>query len=314
MSEATLNSDPVARCAVPAAEPRLLADIGGTHARFALETTRGEIGNVRVYRCGDHASVADAMRAFLRDAGGARVRHAAIAIANPVDGDRVSMTNHDWRFSIDATRRALGFDTLHVVNDFAALAMAVPHLSGEQRRQVGGGDVQPGGTIGVLGAGTGLGVSALVRVGDAWAPLSGEGGHVSFERLAAGPGIAVIHAALAARDGVDAAGVDTATIIERSLAGDARCIATLDCFCGMLGTFAGNLALTLGATGGIYIGGGVVPRLGARFDASPFRARFEAKGRFAGYLARIPTFVITAPHRAFTGVSRLLARVLGEAG
>ncbi|KVM74128.1 glucokinase [Burkholderia ubonensis] len=337
MSEATLNSDPVARCAVPAAEPRLLADIGGTHARFALETPRGEIGNVRVYRCGDHASVADAMRAFLRDAGGACVRHAAIAIANPVDGDLVSMTNHDWRFSIDATRRVLGFDTLHVVNDFAALAMAVPHLSGEQRRQVGGGDVQPGGTIGVLGAGTGLGVSALVRVGDAWAPLSSEGGHVSFapaderedavlryartrwphvsfERLAAGPGIAVIHAALAARDGVDAAGVDTATIIERSLAGDARCIATLDCFCGMLGTFAGNLALTLGATGGIYIGGGVVPRLGARFDASPFRARFEAKGRFAGYLARIPTFVITAPHPAFTGVSRLLARALGEAG
>ncbi|KWK96161.1 glucokinase [Burkholderia ubonensis] len=337
MSEATLNGDPAARCAARAAEPRLLADIGGTHARFALETARGEIGNVCVYRCGDHASVADAMRAFQRDAGGVRVRHAAIAIANPVDGDLVSMTNHDWRFSIEATRRALGFDTLHVVNDFAALAMAVPHLSGEQRRQVGGGDVQPGGTIGVLGAGTGLGVSALLRAGDAWAPLSGEGGHVSFapaderedavlryartrwphvsfERLAAGPGIAVIHAALAARDGVDEDGVDTATIIERSLAGDARCIATLDYFCGMLGTFAGNLALTLGATGGLYIGGGVVPRLGARFDASPFRARFEAKGRFAGYLARIPTFVITAPHPAFTGVSRLLARALGEAG
>ncbi|KUZ93946.1 glucokinase [Burkholderia ubonensis] len=339
MSEATLNGDPVARCAVPAAEPRLLADIGGTHARFALETARGEIGNVRVYRCGDHAGVVDAMRAFLRDAGGARVRHAAIAIANPVDGDRVSMTNHDWRFSIDATRRALGFDTLHVVNDFAALAMAVPHLSEKERRQVGGGDARPGGTIGVLGAGTGLGVAALVRTGDAWAPLSGEGGHVSFapaderedavlryarnrwphvsfERLAAGPGIAVIHAALAARDGHADGTIetDTAAIIERSLAGDARCIATLDCFCGMLGTFAGNLALTLGATGGIYIGGGVVPRLGARFDASPFRARFEAKGRFAGYLARIPTFVITAPHPAFTGVSRLLARALGEAG
>ncbi len=339
MSEATLNGDPVARCAARAAEPRLLADIGGTHARFALETARGEIGNVRVYRCGDHASVADAMRAFLRDAGGARVRQAAIAIANPVDGDLVSMTNHDWRFSIDATRRALGFDTLHVVNDFAALAMAVPHLSGEERRQVGGGDAQPGGTIGVLGAGTGLGVSALVRVGDAWAPLSGEGGHasfapaderedavlcyararwphVSFERLAAGPGIAVIHAALAARDGYADGTIeaDTAAIIERSLAGDARCIATLDCFCGMLGTFAGNLALTLGATGGIYIGGGVVPRLGARFDASPFRARFEAKGRFAGYLSRIPAFVITAPHPAFAGVSRLLARALGEAG
>lgn len=136
---------------------------------------------------------------------------------------------------------------------------------------------------------------------------------MSFERLAAGPGIAVIHAALAARDACAAREADSAAIIERALAGDARCIATLDCFCGMLGTFAGNLALTLGATGGIYIGGGVVPRLGALFDASPFRARFEAKGRFADYLAKIPTFVITAPHPAFTGVSRMLAGVLGEA-
>ncbi|MXN78867.1 glucokinase [Burkholderia sp. 4701] len=337
MSEATLRDDPVAHCMMHAAEPRLLADIGGTHARFALETARDGIGGVRVYRCGDHADIADAVCAFLRDAGGVRVRHAAIAIANPVDGDFVSMTNHHWRFSIDATRRALGFDTLHVVNDFSALAMAVPHLSDEQRRRVGSGDAKPGGTIGVLGAGTGLGVAALVRAGDAWVPLSGEGGHasfapaderedhvlrhartrwphVSFERLAAGPGIAVIHAALAARDALAARETDAAAIIERALAGDARCIATLDCFCGMLGTFAGNLALTLGATGGIYIGGGVVPRLGALFDASPFRARFEAKGRFAGYLARIPTFVITAPHPAFTGVSRMLAGALGEAG
>ncbi|RQS03118.1 glucokinase [Burkholderia sp. Bp9002] len=336
MSEATLRDDPVAHCMTNAAEPRLLADIGGTHARFALETARDGIGGVRVYHCGDHAGIADAVRAFLRDAGGVRVRHAAIAIANPVDGDFVSMTNHHWRFSIDATRRALGFDTLHVVNDFSALAMAVPHLSDEQRRRVGGGDAKPGGAIGVLGAGTGLGVAALVRAGDAWVPLSGEGGHasfapaderedhvlrhartrwphVSFERLAAGPGIAVIHTALAARDARAARETDSAAIIGRALAGDARCIATLDCFCGMLGTFAGNLALTLGATGGIYIGGGVVPRLGALFDASPFRARFEAKGRFADYLAKIPTFLITAPHPAFTGVSRMLAGVLGEA-
>ncbi|VWC57537.1 RpiR family transcriptional regulator [Burkholderia lata] len=316
--------------------PRLLADIGGTNARFALETARGAIGCVRVYRCGDHTDVAGAIRSYLREAGAAPVRHAAIAIANPVDGDTVRMTNFDWCFSVDATRRALGFDTLHVVNDFAALAMAVPYLPAGHRRQVGGGCAQAGGTIGVLGAGTGLGVSALVRAGDAWVPLSGEGGHVSFapsderedrvlaharkrwphvsfERLAAGPGIAVIHEALAARDGRAVVETDPAVIVERMLAGDPDCGETLDCFCGMLGTLAGNLALTLGATGGIHIGGGVVPRLGARFDASPFRARFEAKGRFAGYLARIPTFVITAPFPAFAGVSRLLARVLGEA-
>ncbi|MBY8603815.1 glucokinase [Burkholderia arboris] len=334
MSDSVIDAGPGVSRAVA---PRLLADIGGTHARFALETARGEIDCVRVYRCGDHAGVADAVRSYLRDTGAARVRHAAIAIANPVDGDRVRMTNLDWGFSIGATRRALGFDTLHVVNDFTALAMAVPYLPAGQRRQVGGGCAQAGGAIGVLGAGTGLGVSALVRAGDAWVPLSGEGGHasfapadereddvlayartrwphVSFERLAAGPGIAVIHAALAARDGRPVVEADPAAIIERALAGDADCGATVDCFCAMLGTFAGNLALTLGATGGIHIGGGVVPRLGARFDASPFRARFEAKGRFAGYLARIPTFVITAPYPAFAGVSRLLARALGEAG
>ncbi|KFG97593.1 glucokinase [Burkholderia paludis] len=340
MSEATLNAPPAARGDMRDGEPRLLADIGGTHARFALETASGGIGDVRVYRCRDHAGVDDAVRAFLRDMGGARVRHAAIAIANPVDGDSVAMTNHDWRFSIDATRRALGLDTLQVCNDFTALAMAVPHLSAGQRRQVGGGRATPTGTIGVLGAGTGLGVSALVRAGDAWVPVSGEGGHVSFapadareadvlrharmrwphvsfERLVSGPGIAVIHAALAARDGRDAPEAeapDTAAIVARALAGDARCAATLECFCGMLGTFAGNLALTLGATGGIHIGGGVVPRLGAWFDTSPFRACFEAKGRFAEYVARIPTFVITAPHPAFVGVSRVLARALGEAG
>jgi glucokinase len=177
------------------------------------------------------------------------VRDAAIAIANPVDGDTVSMTNHGWRFSIEATRRALGFDTPHVVNDFSALAMALPYLADDQRRQVGGGRARPDSPIGVLGAGTGLGVSALVRAGDTWVPLSGEGGHVSFERLAAGPGAAMIHAALAARDGEDPTALGTADIVAHALAGDVRCVATIDCFCGMLGTLAGNLALTLGATG-----------------------------------------------------------------
>jgi glucokinase len=318
------------------AGPRLLADIGGTNARFALETARGEISCVRVYRCSDHTDVTGAIRSYLSEAGAAGVRHAAIAIANPVDGDMVRMTNLDWSFSVAATRRAFGFDTLHVVNDFEALAMAVPYLPAGQRRQVGGGCAQAGGTIGVLGAGTGLGVSALVRAGEAWLPLSGEGGHVSFapsdereervlaharkrwqhvsfERLVSGPGIAVIHEALVACDGRAVVEADPAVIVERMFAGDTDCGAALDCFCAMLGTLAGNLALTLGATGGIHIGGGVVPRLGAYFDSSPFRARFEAKGRFAGYVARIPTFVITAPYPALAGISRLLACVLDEA-
>ena len=137
--------------------PRLLADIGGTNARFALETGPGEIGSVQVYPCADYPGVADVIKKYLKDTKIGRVNHAAIAIANPVDGDQVSMTNHDWTFSIEATRRALGFDTLLVVNDFTALAMALPGLTDAQRVQVG---VQFQVVDGVLEA---LQIGALVR-------------------------------------------------------------------------------------------------------------------------------------------------------
>ena len=119
--------------------PRLLADIGGTNARFALETGPGEICQVRVYPCADYPGVAEVIRNYLKGMKIGRVNHAAIAIANPVDGDQVSMAHHDWSFSIEATRRALGFDTLLVVNDFTALAMALPGLTDSQRVRVGGG-------------------------------------------------------------------------------------------------------------------------------------------------------------------------------
>lgn len=315
--------------------PRLLADVGGTNARFALETGPGVIGDVHVYPCSGFPGIAEAIRTYLAEVCITRVTHAAIAIANPIDSDLVSMTNCDWRFSIEATRRALGLDTLLVVNDFTALAMALPYLPKAQCRQVGGGAPQQNRAVGLLGAGTGLGVSGLIPAGERWIPLSGEGGHVtfapfderdayilqyawqtwphvSFERLAAGPGIEMIYRALAARASHCASGLDTPQIVRRALDGEALCAEVLHCFCGMLGTVAGNLALTLGATGGVYIGGGVVPRLGEFFDYSPFRERFEAKGRFARYLAAIPTFVITAEYPAFLGVSAILADRIGK--
>src|SRR6201996_7125699 len=203
--------------------PRLLADIGGTNARFALETGPGEICQVRIYPCADYRGVAEVIRKYLKDLRIGRVSHAAIAIANPVDGDHVSMTNHEWTFSIEATRRDLGFDTMLVVNDFAALAMALPGLTDTQRVQVGGGARRPNSVIGLLGAGTGLGVSGLIPADDRWIALGSEGGHatfapaderedlvlqyarkkwshVSFERVSAGPGIEVIYRELAARD------------------------------------------------------------------------------------------------------------------
>ena len=309
--------------------PRLLADIGGTNARLALETGPGEICQVRVYPCADYPGIAEVIRNYLKGMKTGRVNHAAIAIANPVDGDQVSLTHHDWSFSIEATRRALGFDTLLVVNDFTALAMALPGLTDSQRVQVGGGARRPNSVIGLLSPGSGLGVRGLIPDADRWIALGSEGGHttfapaderedrvlqyarkqwshVSFARVLAGPGIEVIYRALAACDQKRVT-VDTAEVVKRALEGEPLAVESVDVFCGMLGTFAGNIAVTLGARGGIYLGGGVVPRLGEFFERSSFRQRFETKGRCEGYLQNVPTYVITAEYPALLGVSVILA-------
>lgn len=314
--------------------PRLLADIGATNARFALETEPGRFSAIEVLRCDDYAGVPDVLRAYLHRIGIDRVAHAGIAIANPIGGDLVRMTNRDWSFSIEETRAALDLSTLLVVNDFTALAMSLRHLGQDARQQIGRGSAQPRSVIGLLGPGTGLGVSALIPTQERWVTLGSEGGHVSFapndereldvlrfcwreyphvsaERLISGPGLELTYRALASRAQTPALPRSARDIVEAALAGtDPVCVETVDCFCGMLGTVAANLAVTLGALGGIYIGGGIVPRLGARFEHSPFRARFEAKGRFSDYLAAVPTYVITAPYPAFHGVSAILADTL----
>jgi glucokinase len=329
----------------PHASARLLADVGGTNARFALELAPGRIGHVEVLACASHATLADALRAYLAlpavaavTASAGAVRHAAIAIANPVMGDMVRMTNHHWEFSIEAMRRECGFDTFVVVNDFEALAMSLPRLGEGDKRQVGGGTPCAGAPIGLLGAGTGLGVSGLIpaAAGQGWTALRSEGGHATFapanelevailqyawrefdhvsaERLLSGAGVELIYRALAQHRGIAAEPLGAAEISRRALAGEcALCDEVLETFCGVLGTMAGNLAITLGAQGGVYIGGGIVPRLGERFGRSCFRRRFEQKGRFAGYLAAVPTYVITAEYPAFLGVSAILAERLGD--
>jgi glucokinase len=332
--------------------PRLLADIGGTYARFTLETAPGVFERATTLRCADHADFHAAVSAYLATLPAGRIEHAAVAIANPVEGDAVRMTNYHWKFSIEAMREKLGFDTLVVVNDFTALAMALPRLQPEGKRQVGGGQARERSVIGLLGAGSGLGMSGLIPADDGYIALGTEGGHtsfsprderelailhyawktlepagppqgpipkraarrlpdehVSFERLLSGPGLELIYRALAERAGVRAAkGLGAPEITRRALAGsDAICVETLDAFCAVLGTAAANLAVTLGALSGVYIGGGIVPRLGAHFDRSPFRKRFEDKGRFSEYLAQIPTWVITADDATFHGAAAILA-------
>ncbi|HEX8612042.1 MAG TPA: glucokinase [Telluria sp.] len=320
--------------------PRLLADIGGTNARFALESAPGQVGLIDVLPCANYPTLADALRAYLASpkvvaAGVERLRHAALAIANPITGDLVRMTNHHWEFSIAALRVECGFETLEVVNDFTALARALPHLADSQKQQVGSGVARAHTPLGLVGAGTGLGVSGLIPAGESWTALLSEGGHVTFspanetevailqfawrqyehvsaERLLSGDGIELIYRALAHHAGQEAQELGAPEISRRALAKEcALCDQAIEVFCGMLGTVAGNLAVTLGAQGGIYIGGGIVPRLGERFARSCFRSRFEQKGRFVNYLAQVPTFVITAEYPAFLGVSAILAEKLG---
>ena len=310
--------------------PRLIADIGGTYARFALETSRGQFASISSFLCADYSDFYSAVTAYLKTIAPIQVEHAAVAIANPVDGDLVSMTNYHWQFSIEQMRVQLGFDTLVIVNDFTALAMAVPQLGAGDMRKIGGGETSKQSVIGLLGSGSGLGVSGLIPAGDGWISLGSEGGHtsfsprnereiavlrfawksfdhVSFERLLSGPGLELMYLALADHAGVASKALSAPEITQRGLdKSDQICFDTLEVFCSLLGTAAANLAVTLGALGGIYIGGGIVPRLGSYFDESPFRSRFEEKGRFSRYLAAIPTYLITAEHATFIGVSAIL--------
>lgn len=314
-------------------EPRLLADIGVTSARLCIEAAPEHFEQIAVLRCADHAGFVEVVEAYLAGIDGPRPRHAAVAIANPIEGDQVRMTNRDWSFSIRDAQQRLGLATLLVVNDFTAIAKSLPRIGPDGRRAVGGGTPQPEGIIGLIGPGTGMGISGLVPVGRRWTTLATEGGHASFapaderelrvlrhawsryrhvslERIVSAPGLQLIHEALA--DGADPLPVEE--IVRRALAGeDPACIEALECFCCTLGTAASDLALTLGAVGGIYIAGGIVPRLGSFFDRSGFRARFESKGRFSDYVARIPTYVLTEAHPAFYGTSALLAEHLPEA-
>lgn len=317
--------------------PRLLADIGGTYARFALETEPGEFTQAQSLRCADHPDFHAAVRAYLDSLPGSasagvdeRVAHACVAIANPVEGDRVRMTNYHWQFSIEEMRQRLGLETLVVVNDFTALAMALPRLKKQERQQVGGGNAAAQGVIGVIGSGTGLGVSGLIPSGDGWIALGTEGGHtsfsprdereiailryawrefshVSFERLLSGSGMALIYRALAELHGVKAPLRTAPEITQAALeSNDALAAETVEVFCALLGTAAGNLAVTLGSLGGVFVGGGIVPRLGPYFERSPFRRRFEERGRFSEYVASIPTFVITAEQATYKGASAIL--------
>ncbi|HZH27743.1 MAG TPA: glucokinase [Azospirillaceae bacterium] len=315
----------------------LAADIGGTNARFALLDVDGTAHATRILKCADHPTMEAAVEAYLDAAAPRRrPRSAAIAVAGPVTGDRFSMTNHRWSFSRAEAERRLGLERLVLVNDFTAVALGMPHLKPGDRRPVGSGEPVPGQVIGVIGPGSGLGVSGLVPTGNGWVALATEGGHVtvppvtereaavlahlharfqhvSAERVISGMGLTNLYEALCRVDGKDPAQLEPAEITAAGIAGkDPHCTEAVDMMCALLGTVAGNLALTLGARGGIYIAGGIVPRLGEYFDRSAFRERFMAKGRMRTYLEPVPTYVVTHPLPAFLGLAAVLAQTRAD--
>ena len=313
-------------------ESWLVGDIGGTNSRFGLISPARKVLHWRSYAVAHYATIDDALADYLADrAGWPMPQKAAIAVASAITGDQVTMTNHPWSFSIAALKARFGFDRLEVINDFTAQALALPFLGPEDRMTVGGGATVPGAPLAVLGPGSGLGVSGLVACGAKWVALTGEGGHatmapateresvvldhmrrhfdhVSAERVLSGPGLVNLYNTLAEINRVPSRGYTAPQITDLAMRGeDVLCGETTTMFCAMLGTMAGNLALTLGARGGVFIAGGIVPRLKQFFADSPFRARFQAMGRFEQYLAAIPTHVVTHPLAAFLGCAAALA-------
>jgi glucokinase len=315
--------------------PRLLGDVGGTNARWAWQAAPGQtLSHLSTLAARDHASIGECIGTYLKQQALPRPRDVAFGIATAVSGDIVSMTNHPWSFSIDALRASLGAARVRVLNDFEALAHAVPVLTGADLRAVGGGVAVCGAALAVIGPGTGLGVSGLASDGrGGWRVIAGEGGHVtlaactpressllavmrerfghvSAERALSGPGLVNLYEAACVLDGETPAALEPAQVLARSQPAsaehDMQCEEALKTFAALLGTVAGNLALTLGARGGVFIGGGIVPRLGERFATLPFRARFDDKGRFRSYVEAVPVWVITAQAPALVGAVRAL--------
>ena len=318
--------------------PRWVGDIGGTNARFAIVASPGASPtHVAQYPGAQFGSLEAAMATYLAEHPVAPA-WAALGVATAVTGDHVRLTNSPWSFSIAGLKAALGLKRLLVINDFTALALSLPALGPHDVRPVGGGQALPGAPVALLGPGTGLGVSGLLPTpsGDALVPINGEGGHVtlstadsfeaevlcflrqrfehvSAERALSGPGLENLLQAVCAVHGWPPYEFSAAEITAKAMAqssnssGAGACLMAVELCCSLLGTVAGNLALTLGARGGVYIGGGIVPRLGAWIDHSPFRTRFEAKGRFNAYLREIPTFVIAPSNApALMGAARAL--------
>lgn len=304
----------------------IVADIGGTNARFSrVDLTTNALDCVVVYPCADFASLSLALNYYRTEQQLLAIDLVAIAIACPVTGDLVKMTNFYWEFSISAVKAELGLREFVVLNDFTAVAMSLPALQEHELVKVGVGERDTSKPMAVLGAGTGLGVAHLIPTAQGYIPLPGEGGHtdwtaqndqewfiqrylaahfghVSPERLLSGPGLESLYLAIAAYRELKVEPLTAAAISQAALEGSCElCQAVVAQFLASLGGMAGDLALTLSTFGGVYVAGGITPRLLPLLADSEFRARFEAKGRFAAFNRQIATYVVTAEQPGLLG-------------
>jgi glucokinase len=310
--------------AARAAPTVLLADIGGTHSRFALLASKGRPERVVSWDNNKYASLENAITSYLAEAD-TRPQAAVLAVAGPITGREISLTNRNWRFNLDELAGQFGFSDIHAINDFEAQAWALGQLQSGDYRQLGQAAHAPAahGVKVVLGPGTGLGVAALIPLGKGWLPLPTEGGHVCFgaagkdeeaifarlhvsgpvsaEMVISGSGLPGLHRAV----NPGTTSVTAADIVEQALAGDHAASATIKLFIRLLGRFAGDVALTFKALGGVYIAGGVTAKLGPLFDEEIFRAAFEAHPPYNALLERLPTYLITVAHPGLIGCAAL---------
>lgn len=314
----------------------LLADIGGTYARFAL-AGHGAVGPTWSTEVGANESAIEALRRFLALGHGSEpVSGALLAAAGPVEGGRCKLTNAAWILDEEQIARALQLPWVRIVNDLEAVAAGLPDIDPGRTRLIGQDRALPGAPSLVIAPGTGLGMACVIVGPAGRCVVTSEGGHaalaatseredrlfailrkrfgrVSAERVLSGPGLVNLHQAIAELDGGASVRLTPSQVTEAAFDGSSPlCRETIDAFCGILGAFAGDVALNFGARGGVYIGGGIVPRFVDHLAGSAFRDRFVSKGRMQPYLERIPTRIILHPNPAFIGLMSLARLADGD--
>ena len=311
----------------------LVGDVGGTNARLALIDSEGRVKGLHVFPAAEYNSLSDVIADYLERTLGRnkRLPRAVIAVAGPVVDGEMEFTNLDWQVSEGEILAQFEFEAVRLINDFAAQALACPMLSGEALRPIGPAlRGAPNAPMVVLGAGTGFGVAGLARSERGDTPISTEGGHaafapiddieveiwnrfrerhgrVSIERILSGRGIFELYGDLAKMRQAEAGLANEKQVFEAASKGDPLAGETLDRFAAILGSVCGDLALSFGARGGVFVSGGIAPRMADRLGAGAFRARFEDKGRLSPYVQQIPTSLVTHPYPAIIGAARELA-------